>query len=270
VPCPSWVTDASTVLDVTAVLVAIATALTAAELLALRAEFRSRGLFDPRILSKTTPRVLTRELAVLSTPRIAGAQLTLGITAVVFVAFDIFPSLPFVTLAAAAILQRLLLPYGGDGSDSMARLLTITLAIAFPLARDIAVVRIALLFIAAQLCLAYGASGVAKLFGRPWRSGTAVQRILHTAYGHEGLVRSTMDRRPGAAKVVTWLVMAFEISFPLGILLGGWIAVAALGGAALFQITIAAVMGLNRFIPWFFAAFPAAAWASCHYGVLSP
>jgi hypothetical protein len=269
-PCPSWVTNASTVLDVTAVMVAIATVLTAAELLAMRADFRKNGLFDPRILGTTRGHVLIRGLMVLSTPRIAFAQLGLGVMVVLFVGFDVSPGVLFVALAAAAIVQRFLLPYGGDGSDMMARVLTITLAIAVPLANDSTVVRIAIAFIAAQLCLAYGASGVAKLFGRPWRSGSAVQRILHTAYGHAGFVRTTLDRWPNAGRSLTRLVIAIEIAFPVAILLGGWIAVVALAGAAALQVMIAVAMGLNRFTPWFLAAFPATVWATCHYGVFSP
>jgi hypothetical protein len=35
------------------------------------------------------------------------------------------------------------------------------------------------------------------------------------------------------------------------------------------QASIAFAMGLNRFLPWFLAAFPATAWAACHFGVLS-
>ena len=79
-PCPSWVTDASMVLDVTAVLVGIASVLSAAELLALRAEFRRNGVFDPQVLSSTRPGVLTARLGVVAIPRIAGAELALAVT----------------------------------------------------------------------------------------------------------------------------------------------------------------------------------------------
>jgi hypothetical protein len=151
----------------------------------------------------------------------------------------------------------------------MAWILTITAAIAFSFDGSTTAVRIALGFIAAQLCLAYGASGVAKLFGRPWRSGTAVQGILHTTFGHAGMARSGVDRWPSAGKALTWFVIAFEIVFPVGILLGGWIALVALATAAIFQASIAVSMGLNRFALWFLAAFPATAWAVCHYGILS-
>jgi uncharacterized membrane protein YphA (DoxX/SURF4 family) len=269
-PCPGWVTDASTVLDVTAVLVAVATVLSAAELLALRADFRRYGLFDPRILSRMTPRLPTTRLAVLSMPRVATAQIVLGITTIFFVVYDISPTLTLVALAVAALLQRFLLPFGGDGSDMMARALTITLAIAFPLAYDATARRIALAFIAAQLCLAYGASGVAKLFGESWRSGSAVQRILHTGYGHAGLARSAVDRWPRIGKALTWIVIGLEIVFPIAVVLGGWLAFGALAAVAMLQLGIAVTMGLNRFTPWFVAAYPATAWAACRYGLLSP
>jgi hypothetical protein len=269
VPCPSWVTDASTALDVTALLVAIATVLTAAELLALRAEFRPLGLFDPHVLSATRAGVLTRRLALVTMPRVAGVQLVLALSVILCLVVDVSPGIPLIALAATTMLRPYVLPYGADGADTMARLLTITAAIALSLNENSAVVRIALGFIAAQLCLAYGASGVAKLFGRPWRRGTAVPLILHTAFGHPGLLRSALDRSPGAGQALTWFVVGIEIAFPVGIVLGGWIAFAALIAIASLQAGIAVSMGLNRFTPWFFAAFPAAAWATCNYGVLS-
>lgn len=269
-PCPTWVTDASTVLDATALLVAVATLLTAAELLAVRAEFRRHGLFDPHVLSATRPRQITRQLTLLSMPRVALVQLPLAAAVILLLLVDITPTVPLIALAATSLLRPYLLPYGADGSDTMARMLTLTVAIAFSVAHNATVTRVALAFVAAQLCLAYGASGVAKLFGQAWRSGTAVHQILHTAFGHPGLTRSTLDRRPGIGKALTWSVVGLELAFPIGIVLGGWIAIAALAGVALLQGTIAFLMGLNRFTPWFFAAFPATAWTACTYGFLSP
>src|SRR3989440_2830862 len=154
-PCPSWVTDSSTALDVTAVLVAVATLLSAAELLALRAEFSSHGLFDARVLTSTRPGFLAGRFTSVSTPRIAGAQLVLAVMVIVFLTLDVSPALPLVGLAVATILQRVLIPYGRDGSDELGRVLTITAAIAFVFARETYVARLALGFIAAQLCLAY-------------------------------------------------------------------------------------------------------------------
>jgi hypothetical protein len=179
------------------------------------------------------------------------------------------PSVPFIALVIAGLHWPYLLPFGADGSDVMMRTLTITVAIGLLFADHPVIVRAALVFIAAQLCLAYGSSGVAKLFGRPWRTGDAVHGILHTAFGHPGVMRSALDRWPRLGKLLTWLVIAIEIAFPVGIVLGSWVALSALVAVAALQVGIAVSMGLNRFTPWFVAAFPATAWAACRYGVLS-
>src|SRR5437660_10764559 len=84
------------VLDVTAVLVGIASVLSAAELLALRAEFRRNGVFDPQVLSSTRPGLLTARLGVVAIPRIAGAELALAVTVMLLLALGMSPVLPLV------------------------------------------------------------------------------------------------------------------------------------------------------------------------------
>jgi hypothetical protein len=255
---------------VTALLAGAAAIVTALEFLALRREFQRYGLFDPRIMHARSSSVITRRLARVSMPRVAGAQLVLALLVILCLALDASPGLPLVALAITTVLRTYLLRYGGEGSDNMAQVLTISAAVAFVLGEDSAVGQIALVFVAAQLCLAYGASGVAKLFGRAWRSGTAVGGVLHTAFGHPGIVRSALDRWPGASRMLSWAVIGVEILFPVGVLLGGWVTFGALAAVAALQLSISVLMGLNRFALWFFAAFPAAAWTACRYGVLSP
>jgi hypothetical protein len=269
-PCPSWVTDASTVLDLTALLVAAAATVTALEFIALRGDFQRYGLFDPRIMHATSSTVITKRITRVSIPRVAGVDLILAALVILGIAFDVSPGLPLVALAITTVLRTYLLRYGGEGSDNMAQVLTISAAIAFVFSGNSTVGEIALVFVAAQLCLAYGASGVAKLFGRAWRSGTAVGGVLHTAFGHGGIVRSALDRSPGAGRLLSWLVIGLEVLFPVGVLVGGWVALVALAAIATLQLTIAVLMGLNRFALWFFAAFPATTWTACQYGVLSP
>lgn len=269
-PCPSWITDAATILDVTALLVAVATIVTALEFIALRDEFQRRGLFDPEVVHSTGSGVITRRLARVSIPRVAGTQLVFALLVILCVPLDASPGLPLIALATTTALRTYLLPYGGEGSDHMAQVLTISAAVAFVFGTNTAIGEIVLVFVAAQLCLAYGASGVAKLFGRAWRSGTAVAGVLHTAFGHAGLVRSALERSPGVGRVLTWAVIGLEVLFPVGVLLGGWVALVALAAAATLQTMIAILMGLNLFALWFFAAFPATAWTACRYGLLSP
>ena len=195
-PCPSWITDTSTVLDVTALLAAAATIVTALEFIALRGEFRRYGLFDPQVQSATTSSsVLTRHLTRVSYPHV-GVQLIFAVLVVLCIALDVSPALPLVVLAITTVLRTYLLRYGGEGADHMAQVVTISAAIAFVFSGNTTVGEITLVFITAQLSLAYGASGVAKLFGRTWRSGTAVQGVLHTAFGHTGIVRSSWTVGP--------------------------------------------------------------------------
>ena len=269
-PCPEWVTRASTVFDVTAVLVAVAAMVTSAEFVALRAEWRLHGFFDPQVAGAIRRGSLIGRFPMLSVPRLSLVQLFAAPAAILCIALDISPAPALIVLAVTTVIRTQVLPFGADGSDYMAFVLTVATAIASVSGDHRVVLRTALSFIAAQLCLAYGASGVAKLFGRPWRAGVALRAILHTEYGHPGFVRSTLDRWPTLGKVLTWLVIVGEIAFPVGVVLGGWFVVAALAAAAILQTSIAVAMGLNRFTPWFFAAFPATAWAACHYGLLSP
>jgi hypothetical protein len=269
VSCPDWIPSAAEALDITAVIVAGTTVLMAAEILSIRSEFGRRGVFSPRVLAPTQGGAIARWLPPFSLLHVAAAQVVLGVAAIMLMALDVSVTAPFVALAVLAALWQFRLPFGADGSDVMARTLTITVAITLLLEKHTQLVRIALLFIAAQLCLAYGASGVAKLWGKEWRDGTAIPGIVHTAFGHPGVLRTALDRWPTMAKLVTWLVVAIEIAFPLGIVLGGWIALAALAAVAALQMGIAVAMGLNRFTPWFVACFPATAWATCSYGVLT-
>ena len=267
--CPDWIPRAAEAIHITAVVVAGTTVLMAAEILSLRSEFGRRGVFSPRVLEPTQRGVITRWLPPFSLLHVAAAQVVLGLLTIVLLAVDVSVAAPFVALAVLAVQWPFRLPFGADGSDVMARTLTITVAIALLFDEHTQVRRVALVFVAAQLALAYGAAGVAKLWGREWRDGTAIPRILHTAFGHPGRLRATLDRQPTLAKIMTWLVIAVEIAFPVGIVLGGWGALAALASVAALQAGIAVSMGLNRFTPWFLACFPATAWAACEYGLLS-
>ena len=266
---PEWVRDAHDVLDITAGIVAVGSIMSSAELVAVRAEFQRHGLFDPRVQRVTRRWSVRRLAATLSVPLLSSVQLVTAVAVIVCLALDVSPAAPLVVLAITAVLRTVRIPYGLEGSDSMSIIVTVALAVASVLEDHRVVVRIALLFIAAQLCLAYVASGVAKLFGRAWRSGDALRAILHTEFGHPGLVRATLDRWQTFGRFLTWSVIAIEISFPFGIVLGSWPAVVALAMIAALQVSIAFAMGLNRFLPWFLAAFPATAWATAHFGVLS-
>lgn len=151
--------------------------------------------------------------------------------------------------------------YGGDGSDQAALQVHTTAAIA-RLGGDARSVDTGLWYLSLQGVLSYGVSGWVKLFGRPWRDGTAVSGVMRThTYGHEGVWR-LLQSRPKLEKLMTWAILLFESSYPVvyagGPLLGAVYSAIAMG----FHVVNGVVMGLGRFV-WGFASFhPAIAYTA--------
>lgn len=158
--------------------------------------------------------------------------------------------------------------FGREGSDEVALVTVIPLAIAVAPGASSALQSLALLFVGGQLVLAYLASAGAKLAGQKWRDGLAVAQILSTR--DYGVSRPALHSSQATVlRLMTWGTIALELTLPTLFVLGGpFVAVAAFAGAA-FHASVAAMMGLNRFLPWFLAAYPAAIWASLQYGLLS-
>jgi hypothetical protein len=253
----------------TALLVAIAALLAGLELLSLRLEFRAGGLADPAIATPPRQYVLVHRLSVGWLPALAGLEIALA-AALAGLALAAGPLVvPTTLLAVVLIGQTQLFPSGRDGSDDMSVVVTVALALALIGQADTVIGRLAFAFIAAQLCLCYTTAGVSKLIGARWRSGDAFAGIMRTAsYGHPQTA-ALIDRYPVAAKAVSWTVISGEIAFPVLFLVGAAAGIAALGIAALviaagFQLSVAVSMGLNRFVPWFLACYPAAVWTLEH------
>lgn len=146
--------------------------------------------------------------------------------------------------------------YGIDGSDRMTLilLLAVTLYYAFPhTAAGIAVA----CFIALQSMLAYFTSGMVKLVSPMWRKGRAIPSILSTDTYGSTLFNRLFTRLPMAAKLLCWLTIIFECSFPLVILASPKAALVLLACALSFHLMIAATMGLNGFVWTFAATYPA-------------
>jgi hypothetical protein len=175
---------------------------------------------------------------------------------------------PLLLLAALAIWVARTTGFGLEGSDEMALIILPPLATASLPVMPSGIYRLVFLFVAAQLTLAYLASAGAKASGSKWRDGSAVAQILSTQ--DYGLGRRALFQSDGwSFKLVAWGAIAFEFALPLGLILGGPLLPFAIAAGVIFHAGIAMTMGLNRFLPWFIAAYPAAAWASMHYGLLS-
>lgn len=151
--------------------------------------------------------------------------------------------------------------YGGDGSDQAA-LQVHTAATISRLGGDARSIDAGLWYLSLQGVLSYAVSGWVKLFGRPWREGTAVSGVMRThTYGHEGVWRF-FRKHPALERTATRAMLVFESSYPL-VYVGGPVVNAAYSAVAMgFHVANGVVMGLGRFV-WGFAAFhPAIAYTT--------
>lgn len=159
--------------------------------------------------------------------------------------------------------------FGREGSDEIALVIVIPLALATMPGATARLTTLAFLFIAAQLALSYAASGGAKLAGRKWRDGRAVAQILSTRDYGVGR-RELYHSEAFPLRALAWGTILLELALPILLLLGGPLVVPVAIIGVVFHVSVAMAMGLNRFLPWFLSAYPAAIWASSNYGLLSP
>jgi hypothetical protein len=107
--------------------------------------------------------------------------------------------------------------------------------------------RVGLGYIAAQLVLSYFLAGLFKLRDPAWRNGTALAQLLSAPQ-----YRS----RPLALPFARWLgygVIAFECAFPLALIDARLLSLLGIA----FHVVNARVLGLNRFLWAWLAAYPA-------------
>jgi len=160
-------------------------------------------------------------------------------------------------VTAVMLIRRFQGPYNG-GSDTMTVLVLLCLWLS-----HIAPTRywqeIALGYLAIQLTLSYFQSGWVKVVNPEWCSGRALQQVFAlSAYPVSENVRLWAGR-PQVMRAMSWLVMVFELLFPLA-LFNQTLLTIALSIAALFHLANACLFGLNRFFWIWPAAFPVILW----------
>ncbi|MBM3997678.1 MAG: hypothetical protein FJ303_26545 [Planctomycetes bacterium] len=99
-----------------------------------------------------------------------------------------------------------------------------------------------------QLMLIYFTNGVSKLLGPQWRDGTALNYVL----GDVTLTRFSHAAWPlpfELSRLLTWLVLAWELSFPL-LMIWKWPRRVALSIGVMFHLAIFATMELAAFSPY--------------------
>lgn len=155
------------------------------------------------------------------------------------------------------LIKRFHGPYNG-GSDTMTILVLASLWLSH-LAPSNYWQEIALGYLAIQLMLSYFQSGWVKVVNADWRSGLALQQVFaFTAYPVSNQVR-LLAQRPRLLLYMSWMVIIFELLFPLALLHQATLIV-ALVIAGIFHLANAWLFGLNRFFWIWPAAYPIIIW----------
>ncbi|PHR56839.1 MAG: hypothetical protein COA43_13070 [Robiginitomaculum sp.] len=114
-------------------------------------------------------------------------------------------------------------------------------------------------YLALQLVLSYFISGWVKITNSEWRNGRALQDVFRfSAYPVSEALRG-WARYPRLLCFMSWMVMMFEILFPVSLLTQSSL-IAALVIAAIFHFGNACLFGLNRFFWVWLAAYPSILW----------
>lgn len=162
-------------------------------------------------------------------------------------------------LAAVSLvmLRRFDGPYNG-GSDKMS-LLILWCVLGVHLMPSQFASEVIFAYLAFQLTLSYFISGRVKIANPEWRSGRALVDVFaFSAYPvSEGLRK--LSHKPGLLWIVSWLVILFELLFPLSLLHPDAL-IFALALAAGFHLANAVLFGLNRFFWIWLVAYPSLIW----------
>jgi hypothetical protein len=150
---------------------------------------------------------------------------------------------------------------GGSGAEQLTFIVLVTFGLIMLAGGTEAARRIGDAFIAAQVVLAYFASGVAKAVSPVWRKGGAMTGILSTeGYGIPGLAR-VLAAHPAIDRLLCWSVIVWETAFPLVLIAPKPMMIAILCVGVIFHLSCAIIMGLNRFV-WSFCGCYPAVWAT--------
>lgn len=233
--------------------------------LGIRKSISSRLAFDHLPLSqKFLDEVQRRDKLILQSICIVGMLSALFIAS----SWLILPRSSGMLVAANAMalisiaFLTIRFPYGQDGADQMMFCLFGAATLSGLATDSVLGQELYLMFVTFQAALAYLTAGVAKMSTTTWRNGTGMMRIMSTkAYGQLALYAQLL-RRPYIGKLMAWLVMIWEIAFPVALLQGGKFLILWLIVGVLFHLLNAAIMGLNTFFFAFVATYPACAYVS--------
>ena len=188
---------------------------------------------------------------------VLAARLGSLILLILFIGDALLEPLLLVIIILSILLVNYRHIYGQDGSDQMLSIIFITLLLNSFFSSYYLVTELCIVFIAFQSCLSYCTAGIAKLVGEKWRSGTAVFEIFNTNTYGTILVANFLKQYPGISRIMSWIVILVESSFPLVLVVGYPLALFFIVWGIVFHIMNAFIMGLNTFLWAFLATYPA-------------
>jgi len=239
----------------------------AIEVIALRREFADGAMFSRANLAVLTTgtrphmRVLAdtgASAAVVASMAIQGGAALVVIVAGIGRPVGIVAALCCIATSGYLRSRRQI---GGSGAEQLTFIALVSFALVIAAGGSRHARQIGDAFLAAQVVLAYVAAGVAKLASPVWRAGTAMTRILSTeGYGLPRLAE-LLVAHPLLDRLMCWSVVAWEVAFPLALVGPRSALVAFLTIGAVFHVSCAVLMGLNRFV-WAFCGCYPAVWAT--------
>lgn len=140
------------------------------------------------------------------------------------------------------------------GSDAMNLLLlwTTGLGLFFPETLG----AVCLWYISFQLCFSYFRAGLVKVRNLKWRSGQALGEFLNSPHYERTRISLCLARPGMARRLASWLIMIFEITYPIAVL-NSSLAVSYIALGLIFHLLNVYFFGLNRFFFAWLGAYPA-------------
>jgi len=248
-------------------LVAIGVLLDTLELVYCRKQFDDEQLFAWRWLRRSrffSARRLFPHVVdlLLDRPLLIPLILVRGVSAVLLIVLPQATSSSTVALALVFAISSLLnlraAPYGVDTPSRFTIVIVGALLLRGGAPGSPILAQVCLWFIALQACISYATAGMVKLFNEGWRSGVGLFNVANAStLGMPLRLATLLARHEVIGRGLTWFTIAMECAFPLVLLLPTPFSFFFIAWGLLFHLTIASLLGLNRFFWAWIATYPA-------------
>jgi hypothetical protein len=239
----------------------------AIELFHLRHAFADGGLFSRATLETlmTGARWQTRIGATVGgSGAVTVALLGQGIAALAVIVSGLGTAVGMVAAVGCLVSNgylRTRRQIGGSGAEQLTFIVLVTFGLVLLAGGGEGARRLGDGFVAAEVSLAYFASGVSKAVSPVWRRGEAMTGILAMeGCGIPGLA-ALLTAHPALDRAMCWSVIGWEMTFPLVLIAPLPLMIALLAMGVVFHVACAVLLGLNRFV-WAFCGCYPAVWAT--------